>query len=113
MFKKIDAIIRPEKLDVVKDNLASIDVKGLTVSEVKGHGTQLGITENYRGKEYTVDFISKVQLQIVTTDDKVDAIVETIRNSAFTGNNGDGKIFISPVEEVIRIRTNEKGTDAI
>ncbi|MDE4078940.1 MAG: P-II family nitrogen regulator [Methanosphaera sp.] len=113
MVKKIEAIIRQEKLEVVKDNLEKIGCNGLTVSEVKGRGEQLGIIEKYRGTEYKVDLIPKIKLEIVTTDDEVDNIAETIRNSAFTGKMGDGKIFISNVEEVIRIRTGEKGIDAI
>ncbi len=113
MYKKIEAIIREEKLDVVKDRLEDIGVKGLTITDVKGHGTQLGITEQYRGREYNIDFISKIHMEIVTSEDLVDPIIEVICKSAYTGENGDGKIFISPVEEIIRIRTNERGLDAI
>ncbi len=113
MFKKVEAIIREEKLDGVKDHLEEIGVKGLTITDVKGHGTQLGIVEQYRGREYNIDLISKVKIEIVTSEDMVDPIIEVICKGAQTGENGDGKIFISPVEEIIRIRTNEKGLDAI
>lgn len=113
MFKKIEAIIRPEKLDIVKDNLEKIGCNGLTVMEVKGRGEQLGIVEKYRGNIYHVDLIPKVKIDIVTTDDQLDSIIEVIKKSAFTGNMGDGKIFISTVEEIVRIRTGEKGADAI
>lgn len=113
MFKKIEAIIRPEKLDIVKDNLEKIGCNGLTVMEVKGRGEQLGIVEKYRGNVYHVDLIPKVKIDIITTDDQLDSIIEAIKKSAFTGNMGDGKIFISTVEEIVRIRTGEKGADAI
>lgn len=113
MFKKIDAIIRPEKLEVVKDSLESIGCKGLTISNVKGRGEQLGITEKYRGTVYNVDLISKTKLELITTEDKIEEIIDTIKNSAFTGNIGDGKIFISDIDEVVRIRTGEHGVDAI
>lgn len=113
MFKKIDAIIRPEKLDIVKDSLEKIGCNGLTISNVKGRGEQLGITEQYRGSVYKVDLISKTKLEIITTEDKVEEIVKTIKESSFTGNIGDGKIFVSDVEDVIRIRTGERGVDAI
>lgn len=113
MFKKIEAIIRPEKLDIVKDNLEKIGCNGLTVMEVKGRGEQLGIVEKYRGNVYHVDLIPKVKIDIVTTDDQLNSIIEVIKKSAFTGNMGDGKIFISTVEEIVRIRTGEKGADAI
>ncbi len=113
MIKKIVAIIRPEKLDIVKYMLEDIGCKGITVSEVKGRGEQLGLTESYRGNSYHIDLINKIKLEIVTTDDKVEAIVETIKDGAFTGNIGDGKIFISTIEKVIRIRTGESGEEAI
>lgn len=113
MFKIIVAIIRPEKLDIVKDMLAEIGCNGLTVYDVKGRGDQLGLTEKYRGNTFHIDLINKTQIEIVTTADNVDKIVETIKDGAYTGHIGDGKIFISDVEKVIRIRTGESGEDAI
>lgn len=113
MFKRIVAIIRPEKLDVVKDMLEEIGCYGLTISEVKGRGEQLGLTEKYRGNTYHTDLINKVMIEIVTTEDKVDMIVDTIKDGAHTGNIGDGKIFISSIDKVIRIRTGESGEEAI
>ena len=113
MFKKVEAIIRPEKLDIVKNNLENINCKGLTVSNVKGRGKQLGIVEKYRGNVYNVDLISKIKLDIITTETEVEKIVDTIKSSAFTGNVGDGKIFVSDIEDIIRIRTGERGVNAI
>lgn len=113
MIKKIVAIIRPEKLDIVKDMLEEIECYGLTITEVKGRGEQLGLTEKYRGNSYHIDLINKIKIEIVTTEDKVDSIVKTIKDGAYTGNIGDGKIFISSVDSVIRIRTGEEGDGAI
>lgn len=112
-MKLITAIIKPFKLDDVRTALSEIGVQGLTVTEVKGFGRQKGHTELYRGAEYVVDFLPKVKLELVTDDAVVDAAVEAICNSAQTGKIGDGKIFIQPIEQVIRIRTGEKGSDAI
>lgn len=113
VMKKVEAIIKPFKLDEVKENLNSLGVRGLTVSEVKGFGRQKGHTELYRGAEYVVDFLPKVKLEIIVEEDQVASVVEAIEKSANTGRIGDGKIFVSPVEEVIRIRTGERGKDAI
>ena len=112
-MKKIEAIIKPFKLDQVKDSLNEIGVKGITVSEVKGFGRQKGHTELYRGAEYQVDFLPKTKLEIITSDEQVEEIVTVIKESAQSGKIGDGKIFVSDVKEVIRIRTGEKGNDAI
>ncbi len=112
-MKKIEAIIQPYKLEPVKEALHAISVKGMTVSEVKGFGTQKGIREVYRGMEYQVDFLPKVKIEVVATDDKVQAIVDTIITKARTGRIGDGKIFVYPVAEVIRIRTGEMGESAV
>lgn len=112
-MKKIEAIIKPFKLDEVKDALNGIGVQGITVSEVKGFGRQKGHTELYRGAEYVVDFLPKVKLEIIAADPLVQKIVETIEASAKTGRIGDGKIFVTPVDEVIRIRTGERGEAAI
>ncbi|MEC9332068.1 MAG: P-II family nitrogen regulator [Verrucomicrobiota bacterium] len=112
-MKKIDAIIKPFKLEDVKEALATIGVEGLTVTEVKGFGRQKGHTEIYRGSEYTVDFLPKIKLEIVLEEDQVDAAVEAIVNSAKTDKIGDGKVFISSIDSVMRIRTGETGPDAI
>lgn len=112
-MKKIEAIIKPFKLDDVKDALNEIGVKGITVSEVKGFGRQKGHTELYRGAEYVVDFLPKVKLEIIAKDENVEAIIDVIEKAAKTGKIGDGKIFVMPIEEVIRIRTGERGEDAI
>src|SRR5881409_417286 len=112
-MKKIEAIIKPFKLDEVKQKLTSVGITGMTISEVKGFGRQKGHTELYRGAEYSVDFLPKVKIQILVPDDKAAKVVEVITDSAKTGKIGDGKIFVSNVEEVIRIRTGEKGPDAI
>ncbi len=112
-MKKVEAIIKPFKLDEVKDALNEIGIEGITVSEVKGFGRQKGHTELYRGAEYVVDFIPKVKLEIAISDDLVAKVVETIENTAKTGRIGDGKIFIHPLEEAVRIRTGEKGEEAI
>jgi nitrogen regulatory protein P-II 1 len=112
-MKKIEAIIKPFKLDDVKQKLTAIGISGMTISEVKGFGRQKGHTELYRGAEYTVDFLPKVKIEILATDEMTSKIVQTILEAAQTGKIGDGKIFVSPVEEVIRIRTNERGEEAV
>ena len=112
-MKKIEAIIKPFKLDEVKEALHEVGIKGITVTEAKGFGRQKGHTELYRGAEYVVDFLPKVKIEIVLTDDAVARALEAIRNAAQTGRIGDGKIFVSHVEEAIRIRTGETGADAI
>ena len=112
-MKMVEAIVKPFKLDEVKEALTKAGVQGMTVEEVKGFGRQKGHTELYRGAEYSVDFLPKVKIQILVTDDKAAKVVEVITDSARTGKIGDGKIFVTPVEEVIRIRTGEKGEDAI
>src|SRR5690348_6330702 len=112
-MKLIEAIIKPFKLDEVKEALSEIGVEGITVSEVKGFGRQKGHTELYRGAEYVVDFIPKVKLEIVIVDELVAKVVETIETTAKTGRIGDGKIFIIPLDEAVRIRTGEKGNDAV
>jgi nitrogen regulatory protein P-II 1 len=112
-MKKIDAIIKPFKLEEVKDALSEIGIEGMTVSEVKGFGRQKGHTEIYRGSEYTVDFLPKIKLEIVVADGQVDAAISAIIKAAKTGKIGDGKVFVSPVETAIRIRTEEKGDSAV
>jgi nitrogen regulatory protein P-II 1 len=112
-MKLVEAIVKPFKLDEVKEALTKAGVQGMTVEEVKGFGRQKGHTELYRGAEYSVDFLPKVKIQILVPDDKASKVVEVITDSARTGKIGDGKIFVTPVEEVIRIRTGEKGEDAI
>ncbi len=112
-MKLVTAIIRPFKLDDVKDALSNIGVMGMTVSEVKGFGRQKGHTELYRGAEYVVDFLPKVKVEVVLDDDQVDAAIDAIVGAAKTDKIGDGKIFVSPVEQTIRIRTGETGSDAL
>ena len=112
-MKKVEAIIKPFKLDDVKEALKEIGVQGLTVTEVKGFGRQKGHTELYRGAEYVIDFLPKIKLEIVVSDDMVTNVIDAIMDSAKTGKIGDGKIFIIPMEEVIRIRTGERGEDAL
>jgi len=112
-MKKVEAIIKPFKLDEVKQALSKIGVQGMTVTEVKGFGRQKGHTEIYRGAEYKIDFLAKVKIELVTTEEMLSQVIETIVRVAKTGKIGDGKIFIVPVEEVIRIRTGERGRDAI
>ena len=112
-MKKIEAIIKPFKLEDVKDALGEVEVSGMTVSEVKGYGRQQGHSELYRGAEYVVDFLPKIKIEIIVKEDDVDKAVDAIIRSARTGKIGDGKIFISPVERVIRIRTNEENEEAI
>jgi len=112
-MRKIEAIIKPFKLDEVKEALNGIGIQGMTVTEVKGFGRQKGHTELYRGAEYVVDFLPKIKLEIAVTDDLVDKTVQAICQAANTGRIGDGKIFVLPMEEVIRIRTGERGPDAV
>lgn len=112
-MKKVEAIIRPFKLDEVKEALAALDIKGMTVSEVKGFGRQRGHKEVYRGAEYQVDFVAKVKVEVVVDDNLVGKVVDTVMNAARTGQVGDGKLFVVPVEDVVRIRTGEAGTTAI
>jgi nitrogen regulatory protein P-II 1 len=112
-MKKVEAIIKPFKLEEVKDALSDVGIEGMTVSEVKGFGRQKGHTEIYRGSEYTVDFLPKIKLELVLADNRVDAAVTAIVKAAKTGKIGDGKVFITPVTEAIRIRTEEKGEQAV
>ncbi len=112
-MKKIEAIIKPFKLEEVKDALGEIGIEGMTVTEVKGFGRQKGHTEIYRGSEYTVDFLPKIKLELVVADKQVDAAVATIVKAAKTGKIGDGKVFVSNVENAVRIRTDEKGDAAV
>jgi nitrogen regulatory protein P-II 1 len=112
-MKKIEAIIKPFKLDEVKNALTKIGVQGMTVTEVKGFGRQKGHTEVYRGAEYKIDFLPKVKIEVIVTDEIVLQVIETIERAAKTGKIGDGKIFVFPVDEVIRIRTGERGRDAL
>ena len=112
-MKKIEAVIKPFKLDEVKDELNNIGVMGLTVSEVKGYGRQKGHTELYRGAEYAVDFLPKIKIELIVDDDIVDSVIDVIKKKAHTGRIGDGKIFVSSVEEIVRIRTGESGKNAI
>ena len=112
-MKKIEAIIKPFKLDEVKEALHEIGVSGITVTEAKGFGRQKGHTELYRGAEYVVDFLPKVKIEVVLADEAVESAIEAIRRAAQTGRIGDGKIFVSNIEEVVRIRTGETGPDAI
>jgi nitrogen regulatory protein P-II 1 len=112
-MKKVEAIIRPFKLDDVREALTEIGVKGMTLTEVKGYGRQKGHTEIYRGSEYQIDFLPKIKVEVVVTSEFVNKVVETILKAARTGQVGDGKIFVSTIDEVIRIRTEESGEDAI
>lgn len=112
-MKKIEAIIRPFKLDEVKIALVNAGIVGMTVSEVRGFGRQKGQTERYRGSEYTVEFLQKLKIEIVVDDTQVDMVVDKIISAARTGEIGDGKIFVSPVDEIVRIRTGEKNTEAV
>ncbi len=113
MLKKVEAIIKPFKLDEVKEALGEIGIQGLTVIEVKGFGRQKGHTDLYRGAEYVVDFLPKIKLEVVVPEEIVQKVVEAIKNGAKTGKIGDGKIFVTPVEEAVRIRTGETGDNAI
>lgn len=112
-MKKIEAIVKPFKLEDVREALADVGIAGMTVTEVKGFGRQKGHTELYRGAEYQIDFLPKVKIEMIIDDERVDAAIEAILGSAKTGKIGDGKIFVYPVEQVIRIRTSEQGEDAI
>ncbi|MFP3983494.1 MAG: P-II family nitrogen regulator [Desulfurivibrionaceae bacterium] len=112
-MKKIEAIIKPFKMDDVKEALNSLGIKGMTITEVKGYGRQKGHKEIYRGAEYVVDFIPKVKIELIVEAAQAEEVAETIRQAANTGKIGDGKIFVLPVEEVIRVRTGEKGMEAI
>ncbi len=112
-MRKIEAIIKPFKLDEVKEALHGVGIQGMTVTEVKGFGRQKGHTELYRGAEYVVDFLPKIKLEVAVSDDTVDKVVQVIVEAANTGRIGDGKIFVIPMEEVIRIRTGERGPDAV
>ncbi len=112
-MKLITAIIKPFKLDDVREALGTVGVKGITMTEVKGFGRQKGHTELYRGAEYVVDFLPKVKLEMVVDDNLAEQVIEVITNAASTGKIGDGKIFVSPIEEAIRIRTGETGSDAL
>lgn len=112
-MKKVEAIIKPFKLDEVKEALNEIGIQGITIAEVKGFGRQKGHTELYRGAEYVVDFIPKIKIEIIVSDEVVTKVIDVIEQSAKTGRIGDGKIFVTPVEEVVRIRTGERGEDAL
>ena len=112
-MKKVEAIIKPFKLDEVKDKLNQIGIKGITVSEVKGFGRQKGHTELYRGAEYVVDFLPKIKMEVVITDNQVEDVINTIMQAAQTGRIGDGKIFVTNLEQTLRIRTGETGDDAL
>ena len=112
-MKKVEAIVKPFKLDDVRQALSEIGVTGMTASEVKGFGRQKGHTELYRGAEYVIDFLPKVKIEVVIGDDMVESCIETITNAARTGKIGDGKIFVSNVERIVRIRTGEEGEDAV
>ena len=112
-MRKVEAVIKPFKLDEVKEALNAIGIQGITVSEVKGFGRQKGHTELYRGAEYVVDFLPKIKVEVVVADGMVNGVTEAIRNAANTGRIGDGKIFVLPLEDAIRIRTGEHGEDAI
>ncbi len=112
-MKLVTAIVKPFKLDDVKDALTAVGLDGMTVSEVRGFGRQAGHTEVYRGAEYRVDFIPKVRVEVVVADDRVDTVVDAIIGAGRTGNIGDGKIWVSPLEQVVRIRTGERGDDAV
>lgn len=112
-MKKIEAIIKPHKLDDVKDGLTEIGIKGMTVTEVKGYGRQKGHTEIYRGAEYVVDFLPKIKIEIVVPADIADQVVDKIRETANTGKIGDGKIFVLPIERIVRVRTGEENRNAV
>jgi len=112
-MKKVEAIIKPFKLDEVKDKLNQIGIKGITVSEVKGFGRQKGHTELYRGAEYVVDFLPKIKMEVVISDNQVEDVITTIMQAAQTGRIGDGKIFVLDLQEAVRIRTGERGEDAV
>ena len=113
MMKKIEAVIKPFKLDDVKEALNGLGIKGMTLSEVKGYGRQKGHTEVYRGAEYVIDLLPKLKIELIVNSDQVDAVVDAIVESAKTGKIGDGKIFVLPVEQVVRVRTGERDEEAI
>ena len=112
-MKKIEAIIRPFRIDDIREALGEIGVRGMTITEVKGYGRQKGHTELYRGSEYQIDFLPKIKIEVIVSDKMVDKVVDTILKAAKTGQVGDGKIFVYPVEDVIRVRTGESGEDAL
>jgi nitrogen regulatory protein P-II 1/nitrogen regulatory protein P-II 2 len=112
-MKQITAVVRPSKVDAIKDALVAIDVVGMTINDVRGFGRQKGQVERYRGNEFTVEFIPKMRITTIVSDDKVEAAIEAISHAARTGDIGDGKIFITPVDEAIRIRTGERGSTAL
>lgn len=112
-MKKIEAVIKPFKLDEVKEALTALGIKGMTVTEVKGFGRQKGHTELYRGAEYVVDFLPKIKMEVITRDEDVSKVIDAIQKAAKTGTIGDGKIFVMPIEEVLRIRTGETGESAV
>ncbi|MCK5294414.1 MAG: P-II family nitrogen regulator [Arcobacteraceae bacterium] len=112
-MKKIEAVIKPFKLEDVKDALAEAGITGMTVSDVKGYGRQQGHSELYRGAEYVVDFLAKTKIELIVNDDEVQNVIKLISDSAKTGKIGDGKIFVSPIEQVVRIRTGETGSEAV
>jgi nitrogen regulatory protein P-II 1 len=112
-MKKIEAIIKPFKLDDVKDALHEVDIQGMTITEVKGFGRQKGQTELYKGAEYVIDFLPKIKIELVVQESQVEKIIDVIQQAAFTGKIGDGKIFVLPVEDVLRIRTKDRGVDAV
>ncbi len=112
-MKKIEAVIKPFKLDDVKEALSEIGIYGMTVTEVSGYGRQKGHKEIYRGAEYVVDFVPKIKIELVVSDERADEVVDTVRNAANSGKIGDGKIFVLPVEQVVRVRTGETGTEAL
>ncbi len=112
-MKKIEAIIKPFKLDDVKEALSEIGIYGMTVTEVSGYGRQKGHKEIYRGAEYVVDFVPKIKIELVVSSERADEVVDTVRNAANSGKIGDGKIFVLPVEQVVRVRTGETGTEAL
>lgn len=112
-MKKIEAIIKPFKLDDVKDALHEVDIQGMTITEVKGFGRQKGQTELYKGAEYVIDFLPKIKIELVVQESQVEKIIDVIQQAAFTGKIGDGKIFVLPVEDVLRIRTKDRGIEAV
>ena len=112
-MKKIEAIIRPEKLTIVQDALKEIGYPGMTISEVKGHGVQKGIVQQWRGRQYTVEFLPKIRLEIVVADAAVEKLLEVIRENAMTGEIGDGKVFVSTIDDAMRLRTGERGEEAL
>lgn len=112
-MKKIEAIIKPFKLDDVKDALHEVDIQGMTITEVKGFGRQKGQTELYKGAEYVIDFLPKIKIELIVQESQVEKIINVIQQAAFTGKIGDGKIFILPVEDVLRIRTKDRGVEAV